>query len=132
MEFVYFFSCLILIIVIYFLISKKSKKTFEKKSSGKNQKQQDLNYGEIIREAEALFKTLKSKYPKSPLPYKTLGDFYSSKGMADHALIKYHLMVDNLNQELTILKLDKVLDFLLEQNKPQLISKIKQFYQTGR
>jgi hypothetical protein len=83
---------------------------------------------EIIREAESLFKTLKNKYPNSPMPYKTLGDFYLSKGFLDHALLKYQLMIENLNSELSIQKLEKVIDFFKIRSKDQLIEKIFNFY----
>jgi len=87
------------------------------------------NRQEIIKEAEAMFKTLQKKYLYSPVPFKVLGDFYAEKGLFDKAIEKYTQMIRYLNQDLDLEKLSSVLLFLSEQGKLDTVDLIKQHYQ---
>lgn len=52
-------------------------------------KEKTTDPDEIRKEAEAIGKMLIAKNPSSPMPYKTLGDFYLSKGLKNEAIEKY-------------------------------------------
>ena len=142
MPFIYLLLSIVTIAIgAYFLVSKakqnKIKQLIQEKTSiqlnlkDTTPPKKNFSKDAVIREAESLFKTLKLKYPDSPLPYKTLGDFYLSKGFLDHALLKYQLMIQNLNADLKLEKLNSVIEFLQLRNKPNLIQSINSYYQQG-
>jgi len=92
-------------------------------------KEVSTDRAEIIKEAEALFQTLQRKYLYSPLPFKTLGDFYVGKELNDKAIDKYTQMIKYLNGDLDIHKLQSVRTFLKDNGAENVAFEIEQYYQ---
>ncbi|MDD5455716.1 MAG: hypothetical protein PHV30_01645 [Candidatus Margulisbacteria bacterium] len=132
---------IIIITILFFVtiacvlyINKKNRRPLEKGiisiiiDNQQVKKTKTADRQEIINEAEALFKTLQRKYLYSPLPFKVLGDFYADKGLNDKAIEKYSQMVRYLNKELSLIKLERVMVFLKENNALREVGQIEGFY----
>lgn len=132
---------IIIITILFFVtiacvlyINKKNRRPLEKGiisiiiDNQQVKKTKTADRQEIINEAEALFKTLQRKYLYSPLPFKVLGDFYADKGLNDKAIEKYSQMVRYLNKELSLIKLERVMVFLKENNALREVGQIESFY----
>ncbi len=134
-------SIVVVIIGIYFLLSYQKRQKIQRFLAKKSRITVIMNKphiprarvgsrSEIVREAEAWFIALKQKYPESPLPYKTIGDFYFSRGLPEDALLKYYLMVEHLNDDVPFDKLAPIIEFLQSKEKTELIQKIMQHFQS--
>lgn len=86
---------------------------------------------EIKKEAEAIGKMLIAKNPNSPLPYKTLGDFYLSKGLKNEAIQKYIEGIPLINKSIPYEKIKPVEDFLRSENYINEANIIRNIYSTG-
>jgi len=83
---------------------------------------------EIKKEAEAIGKMLITKNPNSPMPYKTLGDFYLSKGLKNEAIQKYIESLAFINKNIPYEKVKSIEDFLRSQNYIKEANSIKSIY----
>ncbi|OGI12050.1 MAG: hypothetical protein A2Y40_07960 [Candidatus Margulisbacteria bacterium GWF2_35_9] len=136
--FLFFVFLVVIGISIFILIHQKIKEPISTGNinivieNKQIKKEKTSDRAEIIKEAEALFYTLQKKYLYSPLPFKTLGDFYVGKELNDKAIEKYSQMIKYLNSDLNMDKLQDVVSFLKEQGVETKANEIEQYYEKGK
>ena len=91
-------------------------------------KEKTTDPDEIKKEAEAIGKMLIAKNPSSPLPYKTLGDFYLSKGLKNEATEKYRQAIPLINNSVPYESVKPLENFFRSEGLTNEADSIKKAY----